>query len=128
MGRITSRPLEHKDLDMLQRALDQDQYEHADKEAYTQNGAYSEVYEDEQGPIGVLRYTKTLRLLTVWCDNKDRIRNGASVIQAITDAVTKAKESGFTDIIFNTQSPTLAKFCVDKLGFEESKGEYVKYV
>jgi hypothetical protein len=128
MGEITSRPLEQEDLGMLKRALDQDTYEHADAAQYTQDGAYSEVYEDEQGPIGVLRYTKTLRLLTVWCDNKDRVRNAASITQAITDAVAKAKASGFTDIIFNTQSPTLAKFCIDKLGFDESKGEYVKYV
>ena|ERR1035437_8991057 len=128
MGEITSRPLEQADLDMLQRALDHDEFEHADVSAYTKNTAYSEVYEDEVGPIGVLRYTKTLRLMTVWCDNKDRVRNAASVIKAINDAVAKAKASGFTDIIFNTQSPTLAKFCITKLGFEESKGEYVKYV
>lgn len=125
---VTSRPLEAADLDMLQKALDHDEYEHAGTADYTQNGAYSEVYEDEQGPIGVLRYTKTLRLVTVWCDNHDRVRNAASTIQAITDAVSKAKASGFTDIIFNTQSPTLAKFCVNQLGFEESKGEYVRYV
>ena len=125
---ITSRPIEHADLPMLQRALDQDQFEHASTAHYTMDGAYSEVYEDEVGPIGVLRYTKTLRLMTVWCDSKDRVRNGASVIQAISDAMVKAKKSGFTEIVYNTESPLLAKFCVDKLGFAESKGEYVKQV
>ena len=125
---ITSRPLEAKDFDMLSKALEQDEYEHDYALDYVRDNTQAEVYEDEQGPIGVLRYSKTLRLTTVWCDNSDRVRNGASVIQAIADAVDKAKASGFTDIIFNTQSPTLAKFCIDKLGFEESKGEYVRYV
>lgn len=128
MGEITSRPLELLDLDMLQRALDQDNYEHAEVKNYTMDKAASYVYEDEKGPIGVLRYTKTLRLVTVWCDNKDRVRNAASIIKAISDAVAKAKASGFTDIIFNTQSPLLAKFCCERLGFEENKGEYIKYV
>ena len=125
---ITSRPLESKDLPMLQKALDRDEFEHAEVPSYTQNGAYSEVYEDEDGPIAVLRYTKTLRLVGVWCDNHAGLKNARATIQAISDAVAKAKASGFTDIIFNTESPTLAKFCVSKLGFKESKGEYVRYV
>ena len=125
---ITSRPLESLDQDMLKRALDQDTYEHAGVGDYSCPNVYSEVYEDEVGPIGILRYSKTLRLMTVWCDNKDRERNAASVIKAIGDAVEKAKASGFTEIVFNTESPTLAKFCMTQLGFEESKGEYVRYV
>ena len=125
---ITSRPLEPTDFEMLKAALNHDQYDHDGPMDYIRDNTEADVYEDENGPIGILRYSKTLRLMTVWCDNQDRVRNGASVIQAIADAVRKAKAAGFTDIIFNTQSPTLAKFCIDKLGFEESKGEYVKYV
>lgn len=113
---------------MLQRALDQDEYEHLETKHYTMDGAYSEVYEDENGPIGVLRYTKTLRLVTAWCDNNDKKRNAASTARAISDAVGKAKANGFTEIIFHTESPTLAEFCVYKLGFSESKGEYVLHV
>lgn len=124
---MTHRPLGESDLPMLQKALDQDTFEHADAKQYTMDNSFSEVYEDEAGPIGVLRYTKTLRLTTVWYDNHDRKRNAASVIQAISDAVTKAKASGFTEIVFNTESPTLAAFC-QTLGFAESKGEYVLHV
>lgn len=125
---ITSRPLELLDLDMLQRALDQDTFEHAEVKNFTMDGAYSEVYEDDAGPIAVLRYTKTLRLVGVWCDNKGGLRNARATVQAIKDAVSKAKASGFVDIIFSTQSPALAKFCTDRLGFVENKGEYIKYV
>jgi len=128
---MISRPLGVADLPMLQRALDQDEYEHLETKNFTMDYAFSVVYEDEQGPIGVLRYTKDdgrLRLVTVWCDNNDRRRNGRSVIVAIADTVQRARASGYKDIVFATKSPSLAKFCIDRLGFEEKKGEYVLHV
>lgn len=125
---ITHRPLVASDLPTLQKALDQDEYEHLETKNYTRDGAFSEVYEDDSGPIGVLRYTKTLRLVTVWVDNDDKRRNAASVVQAIADAVQRARENGFSEIIFQTESPTLAQFCTKHLGFTESKGEYVLQV
>jgi hypothetical protein len=128
VSEITSRPLEVMDLPMLQRALDQDKFEHFEAADYTRDSAFSKVYQDEQGPIGVLRYTKTLRLVTVWCDNSDSRRNAASIIQAIKDSVELAKANGYTEIIFKTQSHKLANFCVENLGFVESQGEYIKEV
>lgn len=126
---ITHRPLEGKDVPMLQTALDRNEFHPGQKpEWYTGSNMYSVVYEDEQGPIGVLRYTKTLRLCTVWCDNADHTRNGASIIQAIKDSVEMAEQSGYTEILFKTNSKLLAAFCVGKLGFEESQGEYRKEV
>ena len=125
---ITHRPLELLDLPMLQRALDQDEYEHCEVKDYTRDGAYSEVYEDDEGPIGVLRCTKTLRLVCTWCKNDDSRRNAAVTIEAIRVAVENAKTSGYTDIIFNTESPKLARFCTEVLGFEESQGQYVKQI
>jgi hypothetical protein len=127
-GNMTSRPLGVSDLPMLQRALDQDEYEHLEPKYFTMDSAYSVVYEDEGGPIGVLRYTKEndrLRLVTVWCSNADSKRNAASVIVAIADSVRLARQSGYKKIVFCTQSPSLARFCIDRLGFEEDKGEYV---
>jgi hypothetical protein len=129
---MTSRPLVVADLPMLQRALDQDEYEHLEVKHFTMDSAYSVVYEDEIGPIGILRYTREsknrLRLVTVWCDNADKKRNADSVIQAITDTVRLARQSLYKEIVFCTQSPSLARFCIDRLGFEKDKGEYVLYV
>jgi hypothetical protein len=117
---------------MLQRALDQDEYEHLEVPDFTMDSAYSVVYEDDLGPIGILRYTREpnsrLRLVTVWCDNADASRNGKSVVVAIADTVRLARESGYKEIVFCTQSPSLAKFCIDRLGFKEDKGEYVLYI
>lgn len=126
---ITSRPLQGDDIPMLQQAMD-DSVFHPGQNAksYAGKNMFATVYEDEQGPIGVLKYTKTLRLRTIWCDEKDRIRNGASIVQAIEDSVKMARESGFTEVIFQTDNLALARFCVDRLGFEESRGEYRKEV
>jgi len=116
---MNSRPLEEKDIPMLEKALDQDTYEHNEPNDYVMKNAYSVVYEDEQGPIGVLRYTKTLRLVCVWCDNADKRRNAASAVQAVKDAVAQAKANGYTDVTCATESPLLKKFFVEQCGFKE---------
>ena len=124
---MTSRPLEEKDLPMLKAALDQDTFEHCHPNEYIMEGAYSVVYEDEQGPIGVLRYTKTLRLVAVWCDNADKGRNAASAVQAVKDAVEQAKANGYTDIVCQTDSESLKRFYVTQLGFKDAGRTLVLY-
>lgn len=122
---MINRPLEVTDLDMLQKAMDVNKFHPGQKaESYAGKHMQSFVYEDDTGPIGVLQCTKTLRLRTIWCNNDDHARNGPSVMQAIADSVKRAEASGFTEIIFQTDSPLLANFCTKKLGFEESRGEY----
>ncbi len=129
---MKSRPLANSDLPMLQCALDQDEYDHLGVLNFTMDSAYSVVYEDSVGPIGILRYTKDddgrLRLVTVWCNNKDKWRNSKSIIVAVADTIQLAKAGGYNDIVFFTESPSLARFCMDKLGFKEEKGEYVLHI
>ena len=129
---MTSRPLGVADLPMLQRALNQDEYEHLETKNFTMDSAYSVVYQDERGPIGILRYTRDpdgrLRLVTVWCKNADKQRNGKSVIIAIADTVRLARTGDYKEIVFETKNPSLAQFCVTKLGFSESNGEYVLHI
>jgi hypothetical protein len=125
---ITNRPLEQKDIPMLERALNQDTFEHCEPKQYTMDNAFSVVYEDEQGPIGVLRYTKTLRLVCVWCDNDDKKRNAAGAVQAVIDAVEQAKSNGFTDIVCETESPLLKKYYIERFGFVEAGRTLVLHV
>ena len=125
---MTSRPLNSSDIPMLEQALVADEFPHSSSRYYMEDKSYSEVYENDNGPVGVLRYSKALRLVAVFRDNSPSVQNAKTVIKMITDAVKRAKDSGFSEIIFNTQSPALAKFCVDKLNFVESKGEYVRAV
>jgi hypothetical protein len=125
---VNSRPLTEEDLPVLQSALEKSPHPDQKVEHYVGDNKHCEVYEDKSGPIGILRYTKTLRLCATWINNEDRARNAASIIQAVEDASVKAKANGFTEIIFQSDSPSYAKFCTDKLGFQESRGEYVKFV
>jgi hypothetical protein len=125
---ITHRPLAQADLAMLEKALIQDEYPHAKVNDYIRDHTFSEVYEIDARPVAVMRYTKTLRVIGVLCDNKDKRRNAVVIIKALTDAIDNAKANGFTDVTFVTDSPALAKFCIDRLGFVERNGEYTKYV
>ena len=125
---MTNRPLVASDFQMLQKALDQDTYDHDSPMAYVEEGTGSQVYEDEQSPIAIFRYSMALRISAVWCDNFDRVRNKEVAIRFFNDALAEAKAHHFKEIVFNTQSPTLAKFCIDQFGFEERKGEYVRNV
>jgi len=128
MSEITNRPLESKDLPMLKAALDQDTFEHCEAKNYTMDNSFSVVYEDEQGPIGVLRYTKTLRLVCVFCDNEDKQRNAVGAIQAVKDAIAQAKANGFVDVICETESESLKKFYVNHLGFKEAGKTLVLHI
>ena len=122
---MKSRPLELGDFDTLQAAMNANTF-HPNQQAgsYADARVCSMVYEDEQGPIGFLQYSKVLRLRTTWCNNADSERNGPSIIVAIEDTVRLAKNHGFTEIIFQTENVPLAKFC-ERLGFVESRGEYI---
>jgi len=125
---VTNRSLESKDLPILQAALGQDTFEHCEAKNYTMDNSFSVVYEDEQGPIGVLRYTKTLRLVCVFCDNEDKQRNAVGAIQAVKDAIVQAKANGFVDVICETESESLKKFYVNHLGFKEAGKTLVLHI
>ena len=125
---MTNRPLVASDFQMLQAALDQDQYDHDSPNAYVADGTDSHVYEDEGGPIAVFRYSMALRICAVWCDNGDLVRNKEAAIKFFDDALTLAKDHHFSEIIFTTQSFSLAKFCTEQLGFEKRGFEYVRNV
>lgn len=126
---ITSRPVEERDLETIQKACDASTF-HSGlmPEHYVGDRKYAEIYEDGNGPIGVLSYTKTLRLCVAWCDENDRSRNAKAIIVALKNAVEKAKAAGFTEIIFETKNEKLANFCTKVMGFQASAGEYVLYV
>jgi len=117
---VKSRPTTEADVNDLQKALNQSSHPNQKVEHYASVGV-TDVYEDESGPIGFLRYTKALRLCACWIDDKDKHRNAASISQAITDAVQKAKSNGYTEILFETESESYKTFC-EKLGFEKAVG------
>jgi len=83
---------------------------------------------DSKGPIAFVRYTKSLRISCVWNDETDNHRNGRAVLNGILDAVNKARASGFTEIIINTESEKLATFFEKVLKMKRSKDEFLLQV
>ena len=86
------------------------------------------VISDNNGPIAYTRYTKVLRVSCVWNDEADYSRNAKAVIFGIKDAVTRARTSGFSEVIIQSANPKLANFLENVLKMKKSDGEFLLYV
>lgn len=111
----------------LQTAIDADKFHPGEwkVEHFKQPTALVQVIEDTQGAIAFVRYTKTLRISCVWADADSRNRNGRAAVLGIKDAVDKAKNSGFTEVIITTNHPPLARFFTTVLKMKHRGDEYL---
>lgn len=126
---VTDRFLEPKDMPLVAMSLAKDEHhKNTEPEFFTQLGTVCKVYEDELGPICFVRGTKALRLDIQYVDNDDKKRNISAMLEGFDNLAAKAKENGFTEIIFNSNNPLLKKFCVKAFGFAESNGELRKFI
>lgn len=126
---VTDRFIEPNDLEPLAIALAKDEYHKGTEvEFFTQFGCISKVYEDEIGPIMYVRGAKALRLDIQFTDNNDARRNMTAMLERFPDLVEKAKENGFAEIVFVTNSPLLKKFCEKRLGFETLAGDELRRI
>ena len=126
---ITDRPIQPEDEELLAASIAQDEYHRdAKPEFFVAPGTECKVYSDEAGPILFARVSKALRIDLQYCDNADRKRNFHAMLGGFAGLVLRAKESGFTEVIFNTSNDALRKFCVRVFGFEESGNELRKII
>lgn len=126
---ITDRLLREDDLALLEFSLDKDEHHKGTPpEFFVQPGTITKVYEDEHGPVLFVRGAKALRLDIQYVDNDDTERNKAAMLAGFDGLVEKARENGFTEVIFNTNSRALRIFCKRNFGFVESDGELRKYI
>lgn len=120
---ITDRLIESSDLPLLAESLSKDEFHKTTKpEFFREPGTICKVYEDEQGPVLFARASKTLRLDLQYVDNADHKRNLTAMLDGFEGMARKARENGFVDICFNTNSILLKQFCIKRLGFEEVDG------
>lgn len=126
---IKDRWLEADDLPLLSLSLAKDEHHKTtEPEFFTQSGCVTKVYEDEQGPMMFVRGTKALRLDIQFMENND-VRRNVKALRYLGEQLPKlAKENGFTELIFNTNSPLLAKLCTKHFGFVESQGELRRFL
>ena len=123
------RPINEEDRLLLEFSLEGDSY-HRDttSDFFYDPNSVCNVYEDDEGPVLFVRGTKALRLDIQFVDNKDTKRNAAVMLEQFANLAQQAKANGFTEIIFNSNSPLLIRFCKQKFGFVESKGELRKFL
>lgn len=124
---ITNRLLTPEDEANLTVSLALDK-EHPDLEAefFAEPGCVTNVYEDESGPICYVRGSAALRLDIHWVDNGDAKRNRRAILEGFPDLVARARGNDFKQVIFDSVSPMLRKFCTKRLGFAASATELKK--
>jgi len=126
---ITERPIEASDEELLTASLAKDEYHKGtDPLFFVANDTVCSVYSDDTGPILFARSAKALRVDIQFVDNNDRKRNFHAMLGGFAELVNRAKQSGFTEVIFNTDNPALKAFCVKAFGFSESGNELRKII
>lgn len=127
---ITDRMFDaEQDFNLLELSLSKDEHHKTTTpEFFTEPGTLTKVYEDEQGPILFVRGTPVLRLDIQYVSNEDFARNKTAMLEGFPALAQKARENGFKEIAFQTNSRVLARFCKHNFGFEESQGELRKFL
>lgn len=121
---VTDRLYEAGDELLLTASIEADEHHKGTPASFfTEPGAVCKVYEDERGPICFVRGSKALRLIVQFKDNNDIKRNLKAIVAGIPDIADKARQNGFTEIVFDTANPALASFCKKRFGFVEHEGE-----
>ena len=123
------RPLTEEDRQILESSIEKDEY-HKDKmtsDFFYDKRAISTVYQIDEKPVMYVKGSTALRLDIQFCDNSDR-RNNAEALKKLSEIIDTAKNNGFSELIFNTDSPLLKAFCCKHFGFSEVSGELRKYL
>jgi hypothetical protein len=122
---VTSRQITKADRPAIADALSKDIFHQGTKvNAFYEKGTLTNVYEDEQGPVFLLRGSRSLRIDMMFFDNGDRERNKATMLAGFQALVAGARAAGFKEITTSTNSPALLQFALLKekdggFGFEE---------
>lgn len=128
-NKVTDRFLEPRDLSNLALSLANDKYhETTSPEFFLQPGTVTKVYEDDDGPICFVRGAKALRLDIQFMSNSNTRRNIKVMLESFEALAEKARNNGFTEVIFNTDNDLLRRFCAKRFGFVDSAGELRKFL
>lgn len=127
MSNITHRLLTQEDYSNLELTLALDiEHPTTTPEFFYNPRSVCSVYEDLQGPVLYARGSKALRLDLHYCNNMDAKRNLTAMMEGFPALVFNAQQNGFNSILFDSTSSLLRRFCIKRLGFEESPNELRK--
>lgn len=121
---MTYRVLQEEDRPILEASLALD-IEHPDTKVdfFYNPRTICFVYDDSDGPVLYARSAKTLRLDLHYVNNLDAKKNMRVMMEHFPDLVGLAQNNGYSDVMFNSTSPLLRKFCIKRLGFMEASNE-----
>jgi hypothetical protein len=128
---ITNRLITDEDYSLLTESLSQDEYH---KETHTdffyEPNTRCLVYEDEDGPICWVRglpivhnQVGMIQLDIQFLDNRDAKRNLKAMLIGFPELERMAKLNKFVGFFFTSIQPSLCKFCIKRLGFQQYTDE-----
>jgi hypothetical protein len=131
---ITTRLITLDDYPIISDALEYDEYHKGgEPEFFYKKNTCCNVYEDERGPIFYLRGSidpdvgvQAICIDIQFVSNNDTRRNMEALLVANNVWVPQCKEQGFKELVFNTNSPKLKRFCTKYLGFADIDGKMRK--
>lgn len=114
------RPLTTEDKPLIEQWI-AGEPQHADNtfEFYSDPKARTVIYEQEAGPVFAVRYSSALRVDIEFNPEASREDIRATFQEGFPDVVRQAREQGFSELIFESESPKLIAFC-ETLGYEKS--------
>lgn len=115
---MTERILEEKDKPWLAGWIAAEPiHQENSPEFYFQPKTKSIVYEDEQGPVFVVRYATAVRVDTEFNPMADKGRIRAMLKKVVPEVAATAQAQGFLELVFTSASKPLIAFC-RLLGFK----------
>lgn len=105
-------------------AADDHHRESTTPEFFFEPGTKCVVYESDDAEHQMfVRFSNCLRL-DIQFDNEDRLFNAKTILSNFPKVVAWAKQKGFTEIVFDSNSPDLIVFLKRKFGFEPIGNEF----
>ena len=126
---ITSRRIEESDRAKVEESLARDKFHPNTKaDVFFPKQAdgnpdprfVTNIYEDAEGPLMVVRGSRALRIELIFIDNAEFARNKEALIAGWQAMIEGAKRAGFTEIVASTNSPMLRRFAKRAFGFVET--------
>ena len=120
------RPMVPTDVPAFEAALEGDKFHPGEwtLEHFADPQVMSSVVEDKKGPVVFVRFSKVLRISTVWSDPENNGRNARAIVAGMKSAIHEAIKSGYKEIIVTTEHAPLAEF-LKKFGFNQQGTEYL---
>lgn len=122
---MKARKLREEDRALLAEWMQADPFHRGySPQLFFEDGMESMIFEDEQGPILFVALSKAVRAFVQFAPG-ERERSREALPKAFAFVASEARKGKFHEIIFESKSLPVIRFCKKRLGFRESPNEFV---